>query len=79
VRQNLAGSTWLADELSIDARKEIERTRRNGLPDGRWLAFIGEREANAIAPAVVAEKKKGKEGKDEKKEGEGSQAARRFG
>jgi len=38
--------------------------------------FIGEREANAIAPAVVAEKKEGKEGKDEKKEGEGKPAAR---
>src|SRR6266850_2839377 len=44
-------------------------------PDGRWLAFIGEREANAIAPAVVAEKK---EGKDEKKEGEGKPAARQI-
>src|SRR6266436_9744686 len=43
--------------------------------DGRWLAFIAEREANAIASAVVAEKK---EGKDEKKEGEGKPAARQI-
>jgi len=46
-------------------------------PDGRWLAFIGEREANAIAPGA-AEKAEKKEGKEEKKEGEGKPAARQI-
>ena len=43
-------------------------------PDGRWLAFITERESSAIVPAG-GEKK---EGKDEKKEGEGKPAARQI-
>src|SRR4029077_13170516 len=47
-------------------------------PDGRWLAFIGEREANAIAPVGATEKTEKKEGKDEKKEGEGKAAARQI-
>ena len=54
-------------------------------PDGRWLAFIAEREANAIAPVGAAEKKEAekreadkKEGKEEKKEGEGKPAARQI-
>jgi Tol biopolymer transport system component len=53
-------------------------------PDGKWLAFIAEREANAVTPASVAEKKEEKkeEKKDEKKdagkEGEGKPAARQI-
>ena len=49
-------------------------------PDGRWLAFIGEREANAIVPAAAAEKKDAekKEAKDEKKESEAKPAARQI-
>jgi dipeptidyl aminopeptidase/acylaminoacyl peptidase len=51
-------------------------------PDGRWLAFIGERESNAIAPAGGAEKKEGKddkkEAKDEKKDLQGKPAARQI-
>ena len=49
-------------------------------PDGKWIAFITEREANAITPAGAAEKKKEeKDGKkDEKKEGEEKPAARQI-
>src|SRR5579859_3315131 len=36
-------------------------------PDGRWLAFITEREANAITPADEAEKKEKQEEKKEEK------------
>src|SRR5260370_177983 len=43
--------------------------------DGGWLGFITEREANAIMPAGGGEKK---EGKEEKKEGEGKSAARQI-
>ena len=41
-------------------------------PDGKWIAFITERETNAITPAGVAEKK------EEKKNGEGKPAARQI-
>jgi dipeptidyl aminopeptidase/acylaminoacyl peptidase len=49
-------------------------------PDGKWIAFIGEREANAITSASAAEKKEEKkdEKKEEKKEGEGKPAARQI-
>jgi dipeptidyl aminopeptidase/acylaminoacyl peptidase len=53
-------------------------------PDGKWIAFIGEREANAITPAGAAEKKeerkdeKKEEKKEEKKDGEGKPAARQI-
>ena len=47
-------------------------------PDGRWLAFITERESSAIVPASTAEKEKKEEKKDEKKEGEGKPAARQI-
>jgi dipeptidyl aminopeptidase/acylaminoacyl peptidase len=43
-------------------------------PDGRWLAFITERESSAIVPAGGERK----DGKDEKKEGEGKPAARQI-
>jgi dipeptidyl aminopeptidase/acylaminoacyl peptidase len=45
-------------------------------PDGKWIAFITEREANAITPVGVAEKKEEK--KEEKKDGEGKPAARQI-
>jgi dipeptidyl aminopeptidase/acylaminoacyl peptidase len=47
-------------------------------PDGRWLAFIGEREANAISTVGATDKAEKKERKDEKKEGEGKPAARQI-
>jgi dipeptidyl aminopeptidase/acylaminoacyl peptidase len=45
-------------------------------PDGKWIAFIAERETNAITSASAAQKKDEK--KDEKKEGEGKPAARQI-
>lgn len=48
-------------------------------PDGRWLAFIAERESNAIAPMEAAgEKEKTEEKKDDKKEVEEKPAARQI-
>ena len=56
-------------------------------PDGRWLAFIAERESNVIESAAAAEKEEEKakkeegkkdEKKDEKKSGEGKPAARQI-
>ncbi|MGB7849015.1 MAG: S9 family peptidase [Candidatus Acidiferrum sp.] len=72
---------WL---VNVSTGKSFQLTRgkksANGAdwsPDGRWLAFITEREANAIEPKPLAEKKeekkeekKAEEKKDEKKEGE---------
>src|SRR5256885_15933834 len=58
---------WLVN-VSTGASFQLTRGKKSSdapewSPDGQWLAFIGEREANAIAPAAAAEKK---EGKDEK-------------
>jgi dipeptidyl aminopeptidase/acylaminoacyl peptidase len=69
---------WLAN-VATGASFQLTRGKKSSdapewSPDGRWLAFIGEREGNAIVPAGAAEKK---EGKDEKKEGEGKPASRR--
>ncbi len=77
---------WLVN-VATGASFQLTRGKKSSdapewSPDGRWLAFIGERESNAIAPADGAEKKEGKddkkEGKDEKKEGEGKPAARQI-
>src|SRR6267378_3601117 len=81
---------WLAN-VTTGASFQLTRGKKSSdapewSPDGRWLAFVGEREANAIVPASAAEKKEGKEGKegkkdekkDEKKEGEGKPAARQI-
>ncbi len=76
---------WLAN-IATGASFQLTRGKKSSdapewSPDGRWLAFVGEREANAIVPASAAEKKEGKEGKegkDEKKEGEGKPAARQI-
>src|ERR1700730_4828793 len=69
---------WLAN-VSTGASFQLTRGKKSSdAPewslDGRWLAFIGERESNAIVSAG-GEKK---EGKDEKKEGEGKPAARQI-
>jgi dipeptidyl aminopeptidase/acylaminoacyl peptidase len=81
-----ARQIWLAN-VGTGASFQLTRGKKSSdapewSPDGRWLAFIGEREANAIVPAGVAEKKEEKdekkEGKDEKKEGEGKPAARQI-
>lgn len=77
---------WLAN-VATGVSFQLTRGKKSGdapewSPDGRWLAFIGEREANAVVPAAVAEKKEGKdekkEGKDEKKDAEGKPAARQL-
>ncbi len=59
---------WLAN---VSTGKNIQLTRgkksagrAEWSPDGRWLAFVTEREAGAIEPATLGEKK------EEKKEGE---------
>jgi dipeptidyl aminopeptidase/acylaminoacyl peptidase len=67
---------WL---VNVATGKSIQLTRgkksaggADWSPDGRWLAFVTEREPAAIEPAPPAEKKEGKkdEKKDEKKESE---------
>ncbi len=77
---------WLVN-VATGASFQLTRGKKSSdapewSPDGRWLAFIGERESNAIAAGDGAEKKEGKddkkEGKDEKKEGEGKPAARQI-
>jgi dipeptidyl aminopeptidase/acylaminoacyl peptidase len=80
---------WLAN-VATGASFQLTRGKKSSdapewSPDGRWLAFIGEREANAIVPAADAEKKAAekrdaekKDGKDDKKEGEGKPAARQI-
>ena len=77
---------WLVN-VATGASFQLTRGKKSSdapewSPDGRWLAFIGERESNAITPAGGAEKKEGKddkkEAKDEKKEGEGKPAARQI-
>ncbi|MCU1242064.1 MAG: peptidase prolyl oligopeptidase active site protein [Candidatus Acidoferrum typicum] len=70
---------WLAN-VTTGASFQLTRGKKSSdapewSPDGQWLAFIGEREANAIVHAGAAEKK---EGKDEKKEGDGKPAARQI-
>jgi dipeptidyl aminopeptidase/acylaminoacyl peptidase len=69
---------WLVN-VATGASFQLTRGKKSSdapewSPDGRWLAFITEREGNAIVPAG-GEKK---EGKDEKKEGEGKPAARQI-
>ena len=74
---------WLVN-VATGASFQLTRGKKSSdapewSPDGRWLAFIAEREANAIAPVGAVEKKEGKgEKKDEKKEGEGKPAARQI-
>ena len=77
---------WLVN-VATGASFQLTRGKKSSdapewSPDGRWLAFIGERESNAITAAGEAEKKEQKvdkkEGKDEKKEGEGKPAARQI-
>jgi dipeptidyl aminopeptidase/acylaminoacyl peptidase len=80
---------WLVNVAS-GASFQLTRAKKSSdapewSPDGRWLAFIAEREANAIAPVGAAEKKEAekkeaekKEGKEEKKDGEGKPAARQI-
>jgi dipeptidyl aminopeptidase/acylaminoacyl peptidase len=67
---------WL---VNVSTGKSIQLTRgkksagnAEWSPDGRWLAFVTERESSAIEPAPLAEKKDEKkdEKKEEKKEGE---------
>jgi dipeptidyl aminopeptidase/acylaminoacyl peptidase len=67
---------WL---VNVSSGNSIQLTRgkksANGAewsPDGRWLAFVTERESSAVEPAPPAEKKDEKkdEKKEEKKEGE---------
>jgi len=70
---------WLVN-VATGASFQLTRGKKSSdapewSPDGRWLAFITEREANAIMPAGGGEKK---EGKEEKKEGEGKPAARQI-
>jgi dipeptidyl aminopeptidase/acylaminoacyl peptidase len=70
---------WLAN-VATGASFQLTRGKKSSdapewSPDGRWLAFITEREANAIVPAGGGEKK---EGKEEKKDGEGKPAARQI-
>jgi dipeptidyl aminopeptidase/acylaminoacyl peptidase len=68
---------WLVN-VSSGASFQLTRGKKSSdgpewSPDGRWLAFVTEREANAVTPAA-GEKK---EGKDEKRE-EGKLAARQI-
>ena len=70
---------WLVN-VATGASFQLTRGKKSSdgpewSPDGRWLAFVTEREGNAIVPAGAAEKK---EGKEEKKEGEGKPAARQI-
>ena len=70
---------WLVN-VATGATFQLTRGKKSSdgpewSPDGRWLAFVTEREGNAIVPAGAAEKK---EGKEEKKEGEGKPAARQI-
>jgi dipeptidyl aminopeptidase/acylaminoacyl peptidase len=70
---------WLVN-VATGAKFQLTRGKKSSdapewSPDGRWLAFVTEREANAIVPERAAEKK---EGKEEKKEGEGKPAARQI-
>src|ERR1700730_11101689 len=69
---------WLVN-VATGASFQLTRGKKSSdapewSPDGRWLAFIGERESNAIVPAG-GEKK---EGEDGKKEGEEKPAARQI-
>lgn len=71
---------WLVN-TATGASFQLTRGKKSGdapewSPDGKWIAFITEREANAITRVGVAEKKEEK--KDEKKEGEGKPAARQI-
>jgi len=74
---------WL---VNVETGKSIQLTRgkksaggAEWSPDGRWLAFVTERESSAIEPTPPAEKKEekkeGKEGKEDKKEEEPSKPA----
>ncbi len=70
---------WLVN-VATGASFQLTRGKKSSdapewSPDGRWLAFITEREANAIVPSGGGERK---EGKEEKKEGEGKPAARQI-
>jgi dipeptidyl aminopeptidase/acylaminoacyl peptidase len=70
---------WLVN-VATGASFQLTRGKKSSdgpewSPDGRWLAFVTEREGNAVVPAGAAEKK---EGKEEKKEGEGKPAARQI-
>ena len=70
---------WLVN-VATGASFQLTRGKKSSdgpewSPDGRRLAFVTEREGNAIVPAGAAEKK---EGKEEKKEGEGKPAARQI-
>jgi dipeptidyl aminopeptidase/acylaminoacyl peptidase len=54
---------WQLWRVDVDSRKAVQLTRgKKGVasaawsPDGRWLAFITEREANVIEPLVEVEK-----------------------
>jgi len=66
---------WL---VNVETGKSIQLTRgkksaggADWSPDGRWLAFVTERESSAIEPTPPAEKKEEKkEGKEDKKEEE---------
>ncbi len=75
---------WLVN-VATGASFQLTRGKKSSdapewSPDGKWLAFIAEREANAVTPASVAEKKEEKkdEKKDAGKEGEGKPAARQI-
>src|ERR1700752_1948348 len=70
---------WLVN-VATGASFQLTRGKKSSdapewSPDGRWLAFITEREANAIVPTGEAGKK---EGEEEKKDGEGKSAARQI-
>jgi dipeptidyl aminopeptidase/acylaminoacyl peptidase len=77
---------WLVN-VATGASFQLTRGKKSSdapewSPDGRWLAFITEREANAIVPTGEAGKKEGKEekkgGEEEKKDEEGKPAARQI-
>ena len=73
---------WLVN-VETGANLQLTRGKKSSdgpewSPDGKWLAFVTERESSAILPAGEAEKKKEEEKKEEKKEGEGKPAARQI-
>jgi dipeptidyl aminopeptidase/acylaminoacyl peptidase len=74
---------WLVN-VATGASFQLTRGKKSSdapewSPDGRWLAFITERESSAILPASASAKEaKKEEKKEEKKEGEGKPAARQI-